>query len=147
MSAGDGSVMVPADEADVGRMAQVHAMRVMADNQSRTADAVEKLSDSVHEMREDMAVMKSHDIRTLFHEAREETATLRREWQDDCRRRDDRIAVLLQESLEDRKRLWVAITDLNGKHQSLRERVIPLFSAIAAACAVVVSIIIEKAVR
>lgn len=137
-------IMTPASEADVQGMATIHAMRMMTDAQSRLALSVEKVAQTVQRVSEDVAVLKSQDVRAEIALAMAATTELRRDWTNDCKERDTRIVELLQESLDDRRKLWVAVTSLDGKLATLTARVIPLITVGSLIMAAIVAYIMDK---
>lgn len=147
-------VLVPSSEADVARMAQIQALRVMSDTQRRTNETLDKISEKVNALAQDMAALRavdhSRDIEALRAHFDAQLALVR----EDNKARDDRIEKLLAESLEDRKALWLAVSAAKtedakrqGEIKNLSDRVIPIFSAISAGVAVLVAILLEKLLK
>lgn len=145
--AGSQDVMVPVGEADVARMAQILALRTMGDNQKRTNDSLDRLGEKVDKIGLDLAGLKAIDhsaeIATIQGNL-DAYVTLMRE---DNKDRDQRLERLLEASLEDRKKLWLENAARAGEIKNLADRVLPIFTSIGAAVAVVISIVLDKALK
>lgn len=133
---GQGEIMVPVSDADVGRMAIIEAMRVQSDHTARIANSVEKVSDQVTEMAKDIAVLKAQDYQ------RDIDVVIARQVLV-----DERIANLLAASLEDRKNLWLAVEVLKGESASMKARTLPIFGGLAMAGAAVIAFIMERLLK
>lgn len=143
-----GTIMSPTSEQDVFRQAQILALRQVGDQQAVIGRTMEKMADTMTSLREDMASLKAQNVaqaverlETKLDQVQAANVAAVQSLALDTERklsdRDRTQADLLAKSLDDRKALWLAVTDLKGK-------VIPLFALLSAGLAAIVAVAVEK---
>lgn len=133
MAPTEGTLMVPAHDADVAQLALIEAMRMSNDKIDRIASAVEKLNDKFDEVVKDTAVLKAQDHqKTIDAMIERQTST------------ENRIADLLSKSLEDRKNLWLAVEARKAEITNVRDKVLPILALGTTITAAVVAVIVKQ---
>lgn len=141
--------MQPSTRDDVYRQSQILAMRTLADGQAATNRTLERMAEAMANTREELAALKAQNTVAVVERLTEKldahmvatTATLNRQ-------ADQFMAALAKETADrltaegkaadDRRALAVSLT-------SLKEKILPMGAAAGVAVAVVVSVLVERA--
>ena len=118
--------MTPTPDADIARLALIEATRSQGDAIARMATGMDKLGDSFTQMAQDVAVLKSQDVKNEMalirqtidlamksHDAKVEASE--KAWREQVAGMEVRFNGLIKESQDDRRRLWIENEAIKGK--------------------------------
>lgn len=133
MSPPNGQIMVPASDVEISQIALIEAMRMSNDKIDRLAHVVEKMDDKFDVIVQDLTTLKAQNYRREIDVISTKQAAT-----------DSRMTDLLAASLEDRKKLWLAVEARKAEIVNLRDRVLPILALGTTITAAVVAFAVKQ---